>query len=145
MTQFKYDLIYILDPNSTSDDIASVAAKVEQITTQASGTVLKKEEWGRRRLSYRVGRHREGIYTFFQIQVDTKTIEEITRNLRLLEKVIKHQAVKEEISRRKPKAPRKKAARPAAAGDPSGRSFPRPAAPRVVSSETAPASDVPTA
>jgi small subunit ribosomal protein S6 len=116
MSQFKYDLIYIVDPNSTSEEVASVATKVEQLTAAASGSVVKKEEWGRRRLAYRIGRHREGIYAFFQITVDTKTIDEITRNLRLIEKVVKFMVVKEEISHRKPKPPRKKTSRPAGEG-----------------------------
>jgi len=155
MSQSKYDLIYILDPNSTSEESASVAAKVEQITTAASGSVLKKDEWGRRRLAYRVGRHREGIYTFFQIAVDTKTIEEISRNLRLIEKVIKFQVVKEEVSHRKVKPPRKKTSRPASEGSgrpgyrPSSRPMPpptppaAPAAPPVPAPESAPPADAP--
>jgi small subunit ribosomal protein S6 len=146
MSQNKYDLIYILDPNSTSEEAAAVAAKVEQITSAASGSVVKKEELGRRRLAYHIGRHREGLYTYFLVQVDTKTIEEITRNLRLVEKVIKYQVVKEEVSHRKVKPPRKRTPRPAGSegtSRPSFRPAPRPTSP--VTPDAAPPADAPSA
>lgn len=132
MTQSKYDIIYILDPNSTADEIASVASKVEQVTADVKGSVVKKDEWGRRRLAYHIGRHREGHYVFYEVSVEPTAIDEIARNLRLLEKVIKYQVVKEEISHRKIKPARKKTSRPAGmdvSPRPSPRPAPRPAAP----------------
>ncbi len=99
----KYDVIYILNPNATTEEAAAVSAKIEQIVTEAKGTVLKKDDWGKRRLAYLVQKHREGTYVFYHLSVSTDTIAEITRNLRLLEKVIKFSVVKDTISHLKPK------------------------------------------
>ena len=154
MSQFKYELIYILDPASTSDEIQSVAAKIEQLVADAKGTILKKEEWGRRRLAYRIQRFREGHYMFFQVAIDSKTIDEITRNLRMIEKVMKFMVVKEEISHRKIKPPRKKTSRPPGSPESAPRSGPRPPQrsytppPATISAPTpapAPAESVPSA
>jgi small subunit ribosomal protein S6 len=99
----KYDVIYILDPNATTEDAAAVAAKVEQITADAKGTVLKKDDWGKRRLAYLVQKHREGTYIFYHLSIPVEAIAEVQRNLRLMEKVIKFSIVKDTISHLKAK------------------------------------------
>jgi small subunit ribosomal protein S6 len=106
--QQKYEVIYILDPNTSAEDAQVVSAKVEQIVVDAKGTVGKKEEWGKRRLAYLVQKQREGIYWFFQILVDASAVAEITRNLRLFEKVIKFMVVKDDFSGRKSKSKKPK-------------------------------------
>jgi len=107
----KYDVIYILDPNSTPEEMLAVATKVEQITADAKGTLLKKDDWGKRRLAYMVQKHRDGHYVFYHLSITPDTVAEITRNLRLLEKVIKFSVVKDTIShlKAKVKIPRVKA------------------------------------
>ncbi len=118
--QQKYEIIYILDPSASADESQAVAAKVEQVTTDAKGTVIKKEEWGRRRLAYTVQKQREGIYWFFHASLDASAVAELGRNLRLFEKVIKFMITRDEVSGRKKTPPRIKtstlhsAARPAA-------------------------------
>jgi len=99
----KYDVIYILDPNATAEEAAAVSAKIEQITADAKGSVLKKDDWGKRRLAYTVQKHREGTYVFFHLSISPSTVAEITRNLRLIEKVIKFSVVKDTISHLKAK------------------------------------------
>ncbi len=99
----KYDVIYILDPGAAPEEMTAVSAKVEQITADTKGTVLKKDDWGKRRLAYAVKKHRDGHYIFFHLQVSTEGIAEVTRNLRLMEKVIKFSIVKDTISHLKPK------------------------------------------
>jgi small subunit ribosomal protein S6 len=103
VSQLKYDVIYILDPNSTVEEQTAVSTKVEQVVAESKGTVLKKEEWGKRRLAYTVQKHRDGHYVFFHVQVSTETVAELNRNLRLLEKVIKFMIVKDTISHLKPR------------------------------------------
>lgn len=119
----KYDFIYILDPNVSTEDAAAVSTKVEQIVTESKGTILKKDDWGKRRLSYMVQKHREGHYIFFHLQIAPETVAEITRNLRLMEKVIKFSVVKDDISHLKPKPKPVRTPRPEGAA-------PRPGAPR---------------
>jgi len=99
----KYDVIYILNPNASVEEAAAVSAKVEQIVADSKGTVLKKDDWGKRRLAYLVQKHRDGHFVFYHLSIDTTTVAEITRNLRLLEHVIKFSVVKDTISHLKAK------------------------------------------
>ena len=99
----KYDVIYILNPNASVEEAAAVSAKVEQIVADSKGTVLKKDDWGKRRLAYLVQKHRDGHFIFYHLSIDTTTVAEVTRNLRLLEHVIKFSVVKDTISHLKAK------------------------------------------
>ena len=99
----KYDVIYILDPASTEEEMTAVSSKIEQVVADAKGTVLKKDDWGKRHLAYLVKKHRDGHYIFFHLSIPPETVAEITRNLRLMEKVIKYSVVRDEISHLKPK------------------------------------------
>ncbi|HUO58293.1 MAG TPA: 30S ribosomal protein S6 [bacterium] len=122
----KYDVIYIMDPNASTEEAAAISAKVEQIVADHKGTVLKKDDWGKRRLAYLVQKHREGHYIFFHLQISTETVAEITRNLRLMEKVIKFQVVKDTISHLKAKVKPVRVKAPA----PEGVHAPKTAGPR---------------
>lgn len=134
----KYDVIYILDPNANVDEQTAVATKIEQIVTEHKGTVLKKDDWGKRRLAYLIQKHREGHYIFFHLSVSPDTVAEITRNLRLMEKVIKFSVVKDTISHLKPRPRpvRTSVPRPAGATGPSSHA---PSAPRTPEAPSAPA------
>jgi small subunit ribosomal protein S6 len=103
MSHLKYDVIYILNPNASVEEAAAVSAKVEQIVADSKGTVLKKDDWGKRRLAYLVQKHRDGNFIFYHLSIDTTTVAEVTRNLRLLENVIKFSVVKDTISHLKAK------------------------------------------
>lgn len=133
--QLKYDVIYILHPGASAEDAAAVATKVEQVTADVKGTVLKKDDWGKRRLAYLVQKQREGHYHFFHLQLPAEAVAEVTRNLRLMEKVIKFMVVRDEISHLKPLP------KPVRKSAPTEGSSPRPAAPR----HTAPSPSGPSA
>ena len=138
----KYDVIYILDPNSTADEMTAVSTKIEQIVNEAKGTVLKKDDWGKRRLAYLVKKHREGHYVFFHISVPPTTIAEITRNLRLIEKVLKFSVVQDTISHLKPKPKPVRTSTPRPAQEGAGH---RSSGPRPPMHRPAPTSPVPAA
>ncbi len=149
----KYDVIYILDPNSTTEEMTAVSSKIEQIVADAKGTVLKKDDWGKRRLAYLVQKHREGHYIFFHLSISPETVAEITRNLRLMEKVIKFSVVRDEIShlKAKVKPPRVKTSTPEGShshsrptshrpsSSPSSSPSPAPKAPETPAAPSAPA------
>ena len=149
----KYDVTYILDPNSTAEEMVAIATKVEQIVNDSKGTVLKKDDWGKRRLAYMVQKHREGHYVFYHVSVSPETVAEITRNLRLLEKVIKFSIVKDTISHLKPKPRPVRTSTPRPATEGGHRpgaprtSAPRPAesAPSAPSAQVSPAPATPAA
>jgi small subunit ribosomal protein S6 len=77
---------------------------VETACSEKGGKIEKTEHWGTRKLAYRVAKHREGIYVYFQIRTNHgELIHEIERRLRVQDSVIKYLTIRldEDIKRQK--------------------------------------------
>ena len=55
----QYELIYVVSSDATEQQIADLHTQVEEITRRYSGTLDKTENWGRRKLAYEIGPHKE--------------------------------------------------------------------------------------
>ena len=58
----QYELVYIAAPEATEQQLAELHELVVGIAAKFNGTIDRTEAWGRRRLAYTIGRHKEGIY-----------------------------------------------------------------------------------
>ena len=90
----EYETIYILRPDSTSDVIAQVNQKVRGVIEAGGGVLLKIDNWGKRKLAYEVKKQLKGIYLFFSYLGTAGLLEEVERNLRLTDSVIRTYSVK---------------------------------------------------
>jgi small subunit ribosomal protein S6 len=90
----EYETIYILRPDCTNDQIAAVNQKIRGVIEAGGGNLLKVENWGRRKLAYEVKKQLKGIYLFFNYLGAAGLVEEVERNLRLLDQVIRSYSVK---------------------------------------------------
>jgi small subunit ribosomal protein S6 len=90
----QYELIYILPPETTEDAIAELQSQVEAITKRFQATIEKTENWGRRRLAYEIGGHREGVYVLHVINGPAEMTAELDRRLRVVDVVIRHLIVR---------------------------------------------------
>lgn len=90
----QYELIYIVASDATEQQIAELHQQVEEITARFSGTLDRTENWGRRKLAYEIGRHREGTYVLEVITGSGELMKEIDRRLRVSDFVIRHLTVR---------------------------------------------------
>ena len=90
----EYETIYILRPDSTTDVIAQVNQKIRGVVEAGGGTLLKVDNWGKRKLAYEVKKQLKGIYLFFSYLGTAGLVEEVERNLRLTDSVIRYYSVK---------------------------------------------------
>ena len=56
-----YENLFIVKPDATEEEIHHLIEQMSKNITTTGGTVDKVEKWGKRRLAYRVEKHREGI------------------------------------------------------------------------------------
>ena len=90
----EYETTYILRPDISNDGISSVNSKIRGIIETGGGNLLKVENWGRRKLAYEVKKNLKGVYLFFNYLGTAGLVEEIERNLRLSDSVIRYYSVK---------------------------------------------------
>jgi small subunit ribosomal protein S6 len=90
----QYELVYIVTPDASEQDIADLHTQIEQIVQRFGGTFDKTENWGRKRLAYDIGHHREGNYVVETITGSGELMKEIDRRLRVIDSVIRHLVVR---------------------------------------------------
>jgi small subunit ribosomal protein S6 len=93
-TAREYETTYVLRPNTPNDGVAEVNTKVKGIIETMGGTVVKVDNWGKRRLAYEVSKERKGIYLYWLYLAQPGVVEEIERNLRMLDGVLRYLTVK---------------------------------------------------
>jgi len=134
-----YEELFIVDPNATDEEVDAVVAQVEEVITEAGGTIDKVDKWGKRKLAYRINKREEGIYILMQFSVEATAIREIERRLRVGEQVLKYITVRID-EKLKWLEKRKKIREKRAARRPAPQQAPAPAA---VADEAAPAHAAP--
>jgi small subunit ribosomal protein S6 len=90
----QYELVYIVAPEASEQEVADLHTQIEQIIQRYNGTLDKTENWGRRKLAYEIGHHREGTYVVETITGSGELMKEIDRRLRVIDPVIRHLTVR---------------------------------------------------
>jgi len=118
-----YELLFIVRPDATPEETAPLVEQLKGIITAQSGTLDKQENWGVRRLAYKLKKHSEGQYILLVFTAEASTVYELERRLRVNDMVVKFITVRideklKRIEKRK-KAREKRAARKPVAPAPS--------------------------
>jgi small subunit ribosomal protein S6 len=90
----QYELVYILPPDTTEQQVAELHAEVEAVVSRLNGIIEKTENWGRKRLAYEIGHHKEGVYVLDVINGSGELMKELDRRLRVMDQVIRHMVVR---------------------------------------------------
>jgi small subunit ribosomal protein S6 len=104
MEERLYDLIFIVRPATPEEEIKKVLTMIEHACAEKGGKIEKTENWGTRKLAYKVMKHREGIYVYQQVRTNHgELVHELERRLGVQDAVIKYQTVRldEDIKRQK--------------------------------------------
>jgi small subunit ribosomal protein S6 len=94
MSERQYELVYILPPDTTEQQITDLHAQLEQVVSRMSGRIDKTENWGRRKLAYEIGHHKEGSYVLQVINGSGELMKELDRRLRVIDEVLRHMIVR---------------------------------------------------
>ena len=90
----RYELVYVVSPEATDEQVAELHTQVEAISQRLNGQIEKTENWGRRKLAYEIGRHKEGTYVLEVLLGGGDLIKEIDRRLKVSDLVIRHLVVR---------------------------------------------------
>ena len=90
----KYELVYVVSPDATEEQVTDLHTQVEGIVQRMGGQLEKTENWGRRKLAYEIGRHKEGTYVLEHIFGSGDLLKEIDRRLKVFDIVIRHLVVR---------------------------------------------------
>jgi small subunit ribosomal protein S6 len=90
----EYETIYVLKGDVATEAAQRVAERVGEVVAREKGRLTLVENWGRRQLSYRVARYKRGVYVYVRFLGNGLLVNEMERNLRMFDDVLKYQTVK---------------------------------------------------
>jgi small subunit ribosomal protein S6 len=90
----QYELVYILPPDTTEDQATELHKQLEAVVSRMEGTIEKTENWGRKKLAYEIGHHKEGVYVLDVINGSGDLMKELDRRLKVMDQVVRHLIVR---------------------------------------------------
>ncbi|TXK18931.1 30S ribosomal protein S6 [Homoserinibacter sp. GY 40078] len=92
----QYELMVILDPEIDERTVAPSLDKFLGVITGDGGTIENVDIWGRRRLAYEIKKKSEGIYAVVNFTATSAATQELDRQLKLSEAVLRTKVLRAE-------------------------------------------------
>lgn len=92
----KYETMFILKPDLSDEQYDSLVDKVKGILGGQQAEVININRMGRRRLAYEVKKLREGYYVLCNYAGSPAATQELERNFRISDDVIRYLIIKED-------------------------------------------------
>lgn len=84
-----YEGLFILKPGFEKEELSQLYQKVNNNIKKYNGEIEGAEEWGKKRLAYKIGKNREGIYYLLRFKMDPSQIAPLNADFRLNESIIR--------------------------------------------------------
>ena len=81
-------------PTRTEQQVTELHEQIEAVVSRLNGQIEKTENWGRRKLAYEIGHHKEGVYVLEVINGSGELMKELDRRLKVMDQVIRHMVVR---------------------------------------------------
>ena len=86
----RYELMLVIRPDLAEERVQATLDRITRSISAAEGQLVKVSPWGRRRLAYPIGPHREGSYYIALFDAPSAAIEELERGLRITEELLRY-------------------------------------------------------
>jgi small subunit ribosomal protein S6 len=86
----RYELMLVMRPDTADEQVDAIVDRATRSVTAAGGQIVKRSPWGRRRLAYPIGQHREGSYHILLFEAPSDAVLELERGLNITEEVMRH-------------------------------------------------------
>ncbi|HCU06392.1 MAG TPA: 30S ribosomal protein S6 [Holosporales bacterium] len=97
-----YETVFIARQDITANQVDTMAQGFNQMIKDAGGQVAKTELCGLRNLAYPIKKNKKGHYVLMNFAVDSDTVKEMERTMRLDENVLRYMTVRAECLDKNP-------------------------------------------
>ena len=92
----QYELMVILNPEIDERQVAPNLDKFLKVITADGGSIDKVDIWGKRRFAYEINKKTEGIYAVVNFTATSAATNELDRQLKLSEAVMRTKVLRAE-------------------------------------------------
>lgn len=88
-----YEIVFLVHPDQ-SEQVPAMLERYKSMIAAGNGTVHRLEDWGRRQLTFPIAKVHKAHYVLMNIEVDGKTLAELTGAFRFSDAVLRHLVIK---------------------------------------------------
>lgn len=88
-----YETLFVVHPEK-GPRIKEFIERFKKVIEGKEGTVAQVDEWGARDLAYRIQKQGKGFYTLLRYRGSGAAVEELERNLRLTDGILRYLTVR---------------------------------------------------
>lgn len=85
----KYEIIFIAHPDLDEENLNNVVEKVKSWIADDKGEVVSVDNWGKKRLAYRIRKQREGQYVLITANMEPASVKNLSQNMRYVESIMR--------------------------------------------------------
>ena len=89
-----YEHVFLSRQDVSAQQVEELTAQLTGVLEQLGGKVTKLEQWGVKSLSYRVRKNRKAHFTFMNVDAPSAALNEIERQERLNEDVLRYLTIR---------------------------------------------------
>ena len=96
----EYELIVLIHPG-LEVDIETPLAKVRKLVTSVGGKIIGEDNWGKKKLTYRIKNEDFAVYVYFDVSLPADAPLKISNALNISDEVLRYLLVTVDIKGRK--------------------------------------------
>jgi small subunit ribosomal protein S6 len=85
----RYESVWVVNGDLPDEEIKAAIDKFSRIISAHEGTLVGLEEWGRKKLSYKIRSTTRGYYVLVDYAGTPATVKELERNYRIDDRIIR--------------------------------------------------------
>ena len=89
-----YETIYIIKQDLGDSELRAIEEKYESLLKLKKANIEYKENWGLRSLAYKIKNNKKGHYYFVVYNCEAEAVEELERNFKIDESIIRYLTTK---------------------------------------------------
>ena len=89
-----YENTIVAKQDLAEKELKTVKDKYNDVINNASGKVVKIEEWGLINLANKIKKYKKGFYIHYKFEGNSKTVSEIEKKIKIDGSIIRHLTVK---------------------------------------------------
>lgn len=87
---YNYEGVFIIDPDLSAEASKGVLTQIQDLVTKNQGRVDAVQEWGKKRLAYKIRKKAEGTYVVLNYQMDSQSTKRFEQLLRLNDQILRY-------------------------------------------------------
>ena len=91
-----YEVVVLYHPD-LEIDLGKATGKIEKIITDAGGKITKTDNWGKRKLAYKINALEYAIYVFYSVDMPAENVRKVEQIFNITDEIIRFMITKPDL------------------------------------------------